>query len=266
MKYCAVLAGFLASALTALPAWAQSSDVSSRLGTSFTTGIDFSSGDYGAAEKTNIVVVPFNARVTSGELRISATLPYLRIKGPGAVVGGGTGGPIVVDPDAGSPVTTRSGLGDLNIAATYGLLRQDSVGFDLDVTGGVKLPTASRDKGLGTGKTDFALSAEAARTFGNVTPFISAGYRMPGDPKGFDLRNSVTASAGASVAAGSTIFIGSYDYAGPTSANSDDSHSLFGAVSAPVANRVNLTGYGTAGLSAGAPDYGVGLLVTLKAL
>lgn len=238
----------------------------SSVGLSFTTGLDFSSGDYGAGDKTRILVVPFNGRLTTGKLRLSATLPYLRIKGPGAVVGGGDGGPIVIDPDASLPVTTRSGLGDASLSVTYGLLRQDSAGFDLDVTGRVKLPTASRSKGLGTGKADFGVSAEAARTFGDVTPFVSVGYRMPGDPNGFNLRNSVTASAGSSFAAGSTVLIGSYDYSGRTSANSFDSHSLFGAVSAPVADRLNLTGYGTAGLSEGAPDYGVGVLVTLKAL
>jgi len=266
MNLSAAIVALFAAAAMATPAVARSTVVASPLGVSFTTGIDFSSGDFGASDRTEIVVVPLNARVTTGKLRVSATLPYLRIEGPGAVVGGGDGGPIVVDPDADLPITTRSGVGDVSLSATYGLLRQDSIGFDLDLTGRVKFPTASEAKGLGTGKTDFGVSAEAARTFGSATPFVAVGYRMPGNPAGFDLRNGPTASVGSSFVAGSTVYIASYDYAGKTSQGAFDSHSLFGAVSAPVAERVNLTGYGTAGLSKGAADVGVGMLVTLKAL
>jgi hypothetical protein len=255
----------LGALAAATPAMGQST-AASPLGLSFTTGVDYSSGDYGATDKTNILVVPLNARLSSGDLRVSATLPYLRIKGPGSVIGGGEGGPIVVDPGSDLPVTKRSGLGDLSLSATYGVLRQDNAGFDLDLTGRVKLPTASKAKGLGTGKADYGVSAEVARTFGNATPFLSVGYRMPGDPEGINLRNSMTASAGASFAAGSTVLIASYDYAGRTSANAFDSHSLFGAVSGAATERLNLTGYGTAGLSKGAADYGLGLLMTLKAL
>lgn len=265
MKSTVTLAA-VAAAVLASPAVAQEApDRAAPLGVSFTTGLDFSSGDYGASDKTRILVVPFSARATSGRLRFSATLPYLRIKGPGSVVGGGGAGPIVIDPSVDQPTTTRSGLGDLSLAATYGILTQDSAGFDLDLTGRVKLPTASKDKGLGTGKADFGIAGEVSRSFGTVTPFVSVGYRMPGDPEGIELRNSMTASVGSSFAAGSTIFIASYDYAGRTSASAFNSHSLFGAVSAPATKRINLTGYGTAGLSKGAPDYGVGLLMTLKA-
>lgn len=266
MNLSAAIVAMLAATGIATPTLAQSSAAPSPLGLSFTTGVDFSSGDYGATDKTEIIVVPFNARLTTGKLRVSATLPYLRIKGPGAVVGGGDGGPIVVDPDANLPITTTSGLGDVSLSATYGLLRQDSTGFDLDLTGRVKLPTASESKGLGTGKADFGVSAEVARTFGSATPFVTVGYRKPGDPAGFDLRSGPTASAGSSFVAGSTVFIASYDYAGKTSQSASNSHSLFGAVSAPVLERVNLTGYGTAGLSKGAADFGLGMLVTLKAL
>lgn len=256
-----------ATVMFATPVLAQAApDRASPLGASITSGVDYSSGDYGAGGKTNILVVPFNARLTTGDLRLSATVPYLRIKGPGSVVGGGDTGPIVIDPDVDQPITTRSGLGDLSLSATYGVLRQARAGFDLDLTGRVKLPTASRDKGLGTGKTDFGVSGEVSRTFGNATPFVSVGYRLPGDPDGIDLRNSLTASVGSTFTAGSTVFIASYDYSGRTSANAFNSHSMFGAISAPIAQRLNVTGYGTAGLSRGAPDYGVGLLLTLKAL
>jgi hypothetical protein len=61
------------------------------------------------------------------------------------------------------------------------------------------------------------------------------------------------------------VAIVSYDYSGRTSVLSYESHSLFGALAGKVTKRLLLTGYGTVGLSRGAPDYGVGLLVTAKA-
>ena len=245
----------LALALAATPALADDNQ-------SFTatTGIDFSSGSYGTDSKTDILVVPVSLRYQTGGLRLSATLPWLRIEGSSAVVGDGSGG-VVIDPNA--PRTTRSGLGDLSLGASY-MIPEETLGFGLDLSARVKLPTASESKNLGTGKTDFTVGAEVSKTFGTVTPFVSVGYRMPGDPAGFALNNAWNASAGASFAMGKTIFIASYDYRESTSPLSDDSHEVFGAVSLPLNDQLNFTLYGTGGLSDGAPDYGVGAMMTAK--
>lgn len=227
------------------------------------SGIDFSSGDYGAAEKTKILVVPFSLRAATGALRLSATLPYLRIDSPGNIVGGGTGGPIIVDPNA--PVTreVREGLGDLSLGATYTLPTQ-ILGLDVDLTSRVKLPTSSKRKSLGTGKTDVTLRSEFSRQVGTWGPFVTVGYRFLGDPEGVDLRNSISTSVGTTKRLGSTVLIASYDYARATTSAAEDAHELFGAVSGPLTPRVNWTTYGIAGLSEGSPDYGIGLLLSLK--
>lgn len=250
-----LVAAAAAGALVATPALAN--DDSS---ISVTTGVDFSSGDYGTDSKTDILVVPFSVRYKTGNLRLSATLPWLRIEGSSAIVGDGSGG-VVVDPNA--PRTTRDGLGDVSLGAAY-MIPEETLGFGLDLSARVKLPTASESKGLGTGKTDVSLGAEVSKTFGAITPFASVGYRMPGDPTGVNLNNAWNASAGASITMGKTILIASYDYRESTSALSDDSHELFGAVSVPLNEQLNFTLYGTGGLSDGAPDYGVGGMVTFK--
>lgn len=250
-----LVAAVAAGALVATPALAN--DDSS---ISVTTGVDFSSGDYGAAENTDILVVPFSVRYKTGNLRLSATLPWLRIDGSSGVLGGSTG-PDPLNPNA--PRTTRDGLGDLSLGVAY-MIPEETLGFGLDLSARVKLPTASESKNLGTGKTDFSLGAEVSKTFGAITPFASVGYRIPGDPTGTNLNNAWNASAGASVAVGKTILIASYDYRESTSALSDDSHEVFGAVSVPLNEQLNFTLYGTGGLSDGAPDYGVGGMVTFK--
>ena len=264
-------------ALVAAPAWAQSSPASSQaetgeladigdtgLGLSFSTGVSYSSGDYGAPAKTKLLVVPFSLRASAGDWRFSATLPYLRIDSPGNIVGGGTGGPIVIDPNAPATREVRKGLGDLSLGASYTLPSGTLGGFDLDLSGRVKLPTSSERKSLGTGKTDFAVSAELSRTIGIWSPFVNVGYRFYGDPEGFDLRNGPSASVGTTVQLGTTVAIASYDYSRATSRATNDAHELFGALSGPLSDRLNWTAYGIAGLSEGSPDYGLGLLITFK--
>lgn len=249
----AALAGV--AALIASPALA---DEGSSLTAS--TGIDYSKGDYGTPTDTEILVVPVSVRYKTGDIRLTAALPWLRIDGSSAIVGDGRGG-TVIDPNA--PRTVRSGFGDLSLGVAWGI-PEDRLGFGLDLSARVKLPTAKASRGLGTGKTDVSVNAEVSKTFGTVTPFASVGYRMPGDPDGIDLRNAWTGSAGASLALGNSVVIASYDYRQSTSRLSHDSEELFGAFSTPLTERLNFTLYGSAGLSKGAPDFGVGSMVAVR--
>lgn len=225
-----------------------------------TTGVDYSSGDYGTGVDTNILVVPVSLRYKMGDLRLTATLPWLHIDGSSAIVGDGSGG-AVIDPNA--PRTTRSGLGDLSLGAAY-MIPEEKLGFGLDLSARVKVPTASRSQALGTGQVDVSVSAELSKTFGAITPFANVGYRMPGDPEGYDLHNGWTASAGLSAALGRSVVIASYDYRQTISDFTRDSHELFGAFSTPIADKLMFTLYGTGGLSKGAPDYGVGSMVSIR--
>ncbi len=267
MNRTSILVAMAGAVLIASPAVAQQSGILRRdtsLGLSLTSGVDFSSGDYGAAARTDILVVPLSLRAKKGRIRASATVPWLRIDGPANIVGGGEDGPIVIDPNAPSPRRVRKGLGDVSLGFDYVIPARDLGGLELALGLRLKLPTSAMSRGLSTGKTDLGLVADISRPIGKFSPFLTLGYRMPGDPAGFDLRNSATVSAGTSVVLGKLVAIGSYDYAGATSRSSFDSHSLFGAIAAPLSKQVVLTGYGTAGLSRGAPDYGVGLLVTFR--
>ncbi len=224
-----------------------------------TTGVDYSSGDYGTGVDTNILVVPAAARLKTGNLRLIASVPYIRIDGAESIVGG-EGGPIVVDPD--SSRVTREGIGDITLGANYGI-PEDNLGFAVDLRGRVKLPTAQ--DGLGTGKADVSLAAELSKSFGGFLPFISGGYRILGDPEGVDLNNALFGSIGGSVIAGSSVIMLSYDYREATSAASADGQEVFGAFSTPVSQTLTLTFYGSAGLSDGTADYGLGAMISLRA-
>jgi hypothetical protein len=263
----ATAAPSFALAQTGLPSAPEVVDeqIGDNLGITATTGILYSSGDYGATQETNILVAPFSLRARSGPLRVSATLPYLRIDSPGIVVGGGDIGPIIIDPNAPVARTKRDGFGDLTLGAAYEFSNTFIGGLDFDLAGRLKLPTSSESKFLGTGKTDFALALEASKTIGTWSPYVNIGYRFFGDPAGLNLHNGFSASVGTTKQFGSVVAIFSYDYSRAVTTATEDAHELFAALSGRLTDRLSWTGYGIVGLSEGSPDFGIGLLLTVRA-
>jgi hypothetical protein len=254
------LAGALALAMSAHAEQALQKIAPDDYGVSVSAGVDYSSGKYGQPTRTDITVVPLNISVKKDFLRLSASIPYLRINGSGVVVGP-DGAPLPGVPGA---TGNRAGFGDVSLGATASLPSDPLGGFEVDLSGRVKLPTSDESKHLGTGKTDFSVSADVSYPIGAWAPFVTLGYRFPGSPAGVELHDAFTSSVGTSFSMGRTVAIVSYDYAQASSPLAKDSHELFGGLNAPLTNRVNWTLYSTAGLSDGAPDYGVGLMLTAK--
>ncbi|WIW90950.1 hypothetical protein K3M67_18045 (plasmid) [Sphingobium sp. V4] len=187
-------------------------------------------------------------------------MPYLCIDAPGNVVGG-SGGlfgfRVIVDPSQPATRVRREGPGDVRLGASYFVPLS---GVGLTLMGQVKLLTASQRKKLGTGKPDYMVGAELAKSFGRVTPFADLSYTISGDPESFDLRNTLSARTGVAgqIAAGLRGHI-SYDYAQSLSRPAPDQQQISTGINAGLTNRLSLGSYGSAGLSHGAPDLGVRL-------
>jgi hypothetical protein len=228
---------------------------------SVSTGVDYSTGDYGFAGDTKIFVAPVSVRATTGAFAFSAAVPYLRITGSSGVVVGPEGQPL---PGLGTAGGDRKGIGDLSFGGTYTLRPETLDGLEVGLGARVKLPTSADHLRLGTGKTDYKLSADLSYALADFIPFLTLGYRVMGDPQGVVLRDGPTASLGVSAPLGKSVLILSYDYARAVSALAEDSQEIFGGVSVPVTDSVSITGYGIAGLSDGSPDVGLGILLTMK--
>lgn len=156
------------------------------------TGLNYSSGSYGGSDSTKVLSIPLTARYESGPWTLRGTIPYLRIEGPAVVPGvgrvenaGGSADTLLgtlrgsgrqrraAEPD------TVSGIGDSFASATYtvyGAGNRNGVGL----SGRVKLPTGDETQGLGTGSTDFALSADAFQREDRNTYFAGIGYTFFG--------------------------------------------------------------------------------------
>jgi hypothetical protein len=162
---------------------------------SLTSGVDYSSGKYGQSESTEITYVPFIAKYETGNTTLKLTVPWVKITGPGDVVGGNT--PIVLG-SSNRPITTESGLGDIVLSATQTIAQfGEHNPLLLDLTGKVKFATASSAKSLGTGKNDYTIELDGYKAMNKtVTLFGDVGYKKLGDPSGINLNNVWYGSAG----------------------------------------------------------------------
>lgn len=164
---------------------------------SLTSGVDYSSGKYGQTQSTNITYIPFIAKYETDDTTFKLTVPWLKITGPGDVVGGST--PVVLG-TSNRPITTQSGLGDIVFGATQTVARFGEVNpLILDLTGKIKFSTASASKSLGTGENDYTVQLDAYKSLNKtVTLFGDVGYKLLGDPVGINLNNVWFGSAGLS--------------------------------------------------------------------
>lgn len=223
------------------------------------SGIEHKSGTYGTDARLETSSIPSSLLVSTGQLQLSATIPYVRIDGPGNVVGGGgfLGLPIIIDPTRPNTRSRREGIGDVRFAAAY-TMPVRSVG--LAFSGEAKLPTASRAKGIGTGATDFAVGAEVSKSLGPVTPFVGLTYTLPGDPEGFELRNALSARAGAALQISPNVRGHlAYGHAQSISPELQAERQISTGLAANVSETLFLGLYGSAGLSPSAPDLGAGI-------
>lgn len=227
------------------------------------SGVEYQQGRYGLKERSERVSVPTTFRVATGRVQLSASIPYVRVDGPANLVGGGfLGLPIVVDPTRSGTRTRREGLGDVRAAASYRLPTR-AVGVSL--SGEVKLPTASRAKGLGTGATDFSLGAEISKRVGAVTPFAALAYTLPGESEGLDLRNAISARAGAALQMGPAVRGHlAYGVAQSLSPDLEKEQQVTTGLNASVSRALSVGLYGSAGLSGSAPDLGAGIQLGVR--
>jgi len=246
---------------------AEAQDDSSRRNSDLSLSLGGSvwSGDFGAPTDTLITSVLLGARYRVGNLRLSATLPRMRIRSDGTLFAGINGAPMFVSPTTQPQNRVRDGFGDLTLGASY-LVDAPTLGFDLEFLGRVKLPTASSSSQLSTGRTDVAAGLSASKTIGRLTPSVTATYRWFGDTDIWKFRNGVEVSAGASYAVtDTTVAFLTYDYAEATTQLIADYHEVVAAVSTPVLNdRLRITAFAGKGLSSGAADVSGGLSVSLR--
>ena len=226
----------------------------------FSTGLDFSRGDYGQEEKTDIWYLPLTLAYERGPWIAKVTVPLIQIEGPGDVVGG-TEGSVVIGGGAGERSRER-GLGDIVTSLSYVIYVPDSIWPLVELTGKVKFGTADEEDGLGTGENDYTAQLDLAKTIGRVTPFVTVGHRWIGEPSGVELDNVLFASAGLGLRLTRRLSVGAiYDFKEAASDASEDSRELVPYLSLRLSEHMKVGTYTVIGLSDSSPDLGLGFNV-----
>jgi len=226
----------------------------------FASAINFDSGKYGSEERTDSVYMPFTLKYNYAVADLSITVPYVRQSNKGLVtrVGGklvraaGGTGAVIKSPE--------SGLGDIIISGAGTLMLDGPRSFDLALAGRLKLPTASRNKGLGTGKIDAGAGLEFAKEITPALTLLSDGYyTIVGDPAGMDLNNEVMLDVGFYTPLFKNLgFTALYETRSAIVDGNSDPRSVSGTFSYSAPGGSQFAGGITLGLSDGSPGFGIG--------
>lgn len=226
-----------------------------------TGGIDYSTGKYGQSQSTDITYIPLIAKYETDETTLKLTVPWVKITGPGDVVGGSA--PIVLG-TSNRPITTQSGLGDIVFAATHtvGHFGENNP-LILDLTGKIKFATASTSKSLGTGKNDYIVELDAYKPlYKAVTLFGDIGYKVLGDPTGVNLNNVWFGSAGLSYKISASSNVGMMaDIRQATQNTSQPLRELTVFLTHKLSDNYKLQSYLTHGYSDASTDWAGGVML-----
>ncbi|MHA6333836.1 transporter [Qipengyuania sp. CAU 1752] len=229
----------------------------------FLAGADYATGEVNDQdyETTSISA---GVAASNGRFSLSASIPYVVTSAPEELIvgqGGILATPLFASPTSQTTTVKREGIGDLQVQAGYQLPISD---VNAVVSGSVKVPTASREAGLGSGEFDYGISGQLSKRLGSLVPFVHAGYTVIGEPQGYDVRNTLSGSAGSHilVSKASSVTL-SYVYEQSATQDLGDRQSVGVSLNTGLSSKFRLGLEGSAGLSDDAPDARVGLRIGL---
>jgi hypothetical protein len=224
------------------------------------TGVDYSSGDYGQTIDTQITYAPVTAKIKMDRWTGKLTIPYISITGPGVVIGGSEGSTA----GAAGVKSTESGLGDVtsSLAYTAPLGSEDT---KATFTGKIKFPTADEDRNLGTGQFDYTLQAGLTHNIGDFYLSGSVARKFNGSSARFQLDDVWKYSAGAGYSFTPETTLGvSYDYRQASTATGDAASEASTFISHKLNEDWSLQVYAYTGFTDSSPDLGGGLQVSYQ--
>ena len=228
----------------------------------WTTGLEYTSGEYGGDDTIEDLYVPLTGRVSWERTSLALTVPYLSVRAPAGTLVSEPGS----EPVAGTgEITTESGLGDVIAAATiYDVVYSSRLDLAMDLTGRVKLGTADEEKGLGTGEQDYTLQADVYRFFDTLTLFGTLGYKFRGQPDGVDIDDVLLGSFGGIYRISDFSRLGfAYDYRQSSLPDGDAVSELSVFAARDVNDGLRLELYLIGGFSNSSPDWGAGVMLQI---
>ena len=253
-KLCVAGACFCLSAMLSL---ASAADDETGTTLRVSSGIEFTTGDYGGTADIDETYVPFTFSLTRGRIGARVTMSYLSVDGPANVLYGD------LDPadPAAAANASESGLGDVVASLTlFDVVTSSELDVAIDLTGKLKLGTADPESGLGTGENDYTLLVDIYKFTARGALVGTLGYKFRGEPAGVRLDDVLVGSIGGLLEVGDTARLGLfYDYRESSLVNGDDLReiSVFGSHDLGAAWRMQY--YLFTGFTDSGPDWGGGV-------
>jgi Putative MetA-pathway of phenol degradation len=263
MKKIAMRAGFILAALITNTAHADADyfSLGKNEALNVAIGTEYSSGKYGQTTNTNVLIVPISVSYREDKTTVSLVVPYLRISGPGNIVGA-TANQVQVNGAVTPPRAVSSGLGDVVLGLTQNMYANPNNGWAVDLTGNIKFGTANSVSGLGTGETDYALQTDVAKYFDAVDLFGTLGWRKMGNPPGITFKNPGYTSIGAGYSSSENLRFGvAYDFRQRVITGTSNFAEVLAFVNYQVSKSARLQIYALKGLTDNSPDKGLGATV-----
>ncbi len=262
MRYWGIVIGVALTLVGALPAFAE--DESRWV---LSTSFNYSKGDYGTGEDTEIIYVPLTFGVRLDRFSLGLTVPYLhQTSQTVAVTGGGVAVKKGKQAAPSAPSRTEDGLGDILLRASLIVLKEQPVLPEIEPYLKIKFPTADEDRELGTGEFDETIGVDFSKTFlERLTGYLTLAYTFIGSPPGENFDNSFGWSIGAAYAVARPFSVFAFlDGATAISPGQDDPLEWRVGAEYRLINALKLTGSVVKGLSDGSADWGLSLGLALR--
>jgi len=212
---------------------------------------------------------------TSRAFTLAATIPliyqstpYVSYTGVGVLPSGGTASSAVNQRQGRDPVVVpeiveynRYGVGDPVIMAGLTLVQESRSMPSIQLSGQVKAPIASVDKGFGTGEWDYSAGVGVSKKIGRVFLFADVNYWILGDLPELELQNAwaYAFSLGHAFSGGKYALMASYSGISEVIAGVAAPSSLGLGLSVRVGTGSSLMLNAAFGLSEASPDVSLSL-------
>jgi hypothetical protein len=228
------------------------------------TGVEYSSGDYGLPQDTTVLIAPLSVELSAGSAFFRAAASYARLDGPADL--------IVIDGvaqgtrPAAQGQTVRTGFSDLALSAGYGWIPPAARDLLIDLSVGVELPTGDEVAGFGTGGVDYFGGLDLVYDTGAAVWSAGVGYERIEDARGANpvaYRNPWSASLSATRRLGGGAYMGAGVNARQAIVSGfDGSADLSVFAGRPLYGPVSIGAHLFVGLTDASPDMGGGLTLS----
>jgi hypothetical protein len=174
-----------------------------------------------------------------------------------STTGGGVQGTGILSP------RNRNGIGDVTVGLTYSF--DFGSDFFADVTGKVKIPTASTRKRLGTGKVDITAGLDLVKNVGNASLYVGGRRRFNGSTTTRPLRDTWGFGGGLSLRASRVVSLGlDYDWQQSSFRGSGPSSEITASSSFRLDRKTRFQIYGSTGFTTNSADLAGGATISRR--